>query len=144
MIGSPSLRLATEADTAELARLLSHLGYPTPVDAVAAIWEAWTAEGNFAVVAQGERSLIGVITLHRMVVLHRPQAVGRITSLVVEPSARGQGLGRALILAAEEALTSAGCGLLEVTSHARFADAHGFYMHLGFEQTSSRFGKVLS
>jgi GNAT superfamily N-acetyltransferase len=94
-----------------------------------------------ALVLQGEHSLLGVITLHRMVVLHRPKPVGRITSLVVDPSERGQGFGRALVIAAESTLIQAGCGLIEVTSHARRTDAHEFYRHIGYEQTSLRFAK---
>ncbi len=101
-------------------------------------------KGNFALVVQGETSLLGAITLHRTVVLHRPKPVGRITSLVVDPSVRGQGLGRALVLAAEEAVVQAGCGLLEVTSHQRRTDAHSFYRHLAYEQTSFRFAKVFA
>jgi ribosomal protein S18 acetylase RimI-like enzyme len=77
-------------------------------------------------------------------VLHRPKPVGRITSLVVDPSARGQGLGRALVQAGEAALVQAGCGLLEVTSHARRTDAHDFYRHLAYERTSLRFAKVFT
>ena len=111
---------------------------------MAAVWPTWTAEGNRALVVEGEDLLLGAITLHQMVVLHRPQPVGRITSLVVDPSARGRGLGRGLVRAAEDAMVQAGCGVLEVTSHARFSDAYEFYRHLGFEQTSVRFGKVLS
>ena len=110
--------------------------------AVASGWERWAAEGNSALVAEGEDSLLGTLTLHRMVVLHRPRPVGRITSLVVDPGARGRGLGRALVLAAEEASLREGCGLLEVTSHRRFSEAHDFYRHLAFEQTSLRFAKV--
>ncbi len=63
-----SIRLATVEDAAELARLLSPLGYPITADDVAAVWEAWAAEGNFALVVQGDHSLLGAITLHRMVV----------------------------------------------------------------------------
>lgn len=144
MVHNLPIRLATVADVAELARLFSQLGYPITADSVAAVWEAWVAEGNFALVVQREDSLLGTITLHRMVVLHRPKPVGRITSLVVDSPARGQGLGRALVQAGEEALVRAGCGLVEVTSHARFADAHDFYRHLGYEQTSFRFGKVFT
>ena len=144
MSHNSSIRLATPEDAAELARLLSPLGYPIGANDVAAVWGEWAAEGNFALVVQGEASLLGTITLHRMVVLHRPKPVGRITSLVVDPSVRGQGLGRALVLAAEDALVRAGCGLLEVTSHARRTDAHDFYRHFEYEQTSFRFAKVFT
>jgi len=137
------IRRATIDDAAELARLLSPLGYALTADSVAAVWEAWAVEGNWALVVAGEGSLLGVITIHHMVVLHRPQPVGRITSLAVDATARGQGLGRALVQAAEEALARAGCGLVEVTSHARRTEAHDFYRHLGYEQTSFRFGKAL-
>ena len=144
MSHDPSIRLATVADAAELARLIAPLGYPTTADAVAALWGAWAAEGNFALVVDGETSLVGTITLHRMHVLHRPKPVGRITSLAVDPQGRGQGLGRALVLAAEDALVGSGCGLVEVTSHARRTVAHDFYRHLRYEQTSVRFAKVFT
>ncbi len=140
----PPIRLAAKEDAAELGRLLSPLGYPLTAEDVAAVWDAWEGEGNFALVIQGEDSLLGVITLHRMVVLHRPKPVGRITSLAVDPSARGRGLGRALMRAAEEALAKAGCGLVEVTSHRRREDAHSFYTYLSYERTSFRFAKDLA
>lgn len=124
-------------------RLISLLGYAVTADGVAGKWGSWCAEGNLALVVPGEGTLLGAVTLHRMVVLHRPQPVARITSLVVDGSVRRRGHGRALLEAAEEAMLRAGCGLLEVTSHARFADAHAFYRHLGYEQSSLRFAKVL-
>lgn len=139
----PPIRLATKDDAAELGRLLSPLGYPLTAEDVTAVWDAWEREGNFALVLQGEDSLLGVITLHRMVVLHRPRPVGRITSLAVDPSARGRGFGRALMRAAEEALARAGCGLVEVTSHRRRTAAHSFYTYLSYERTSFRFAKDL-
>jgi GNAT superfamily N-acetyltransferase len=78
-----------------------------------------------------------------MVVLHRPKPVGRIATLVVDAAVQGQGIGRALVAAAEELLAGMGCGLVEITSNMRFASAHGFYEHLGYERTSMRFAKVL-
>ena len=137
------IRPATVADASELARLISLLGYPPTADALSATWQSWAGPHNWALVAQGSGCLLGAITFHCMVVLHRPQPVGRITSLVVDPASRGRGLGRALVVAAERSLREAGCGLLEVTSHARRAEAHDFYRHLGYEQTSLRFAKVL-
>jgi predicted N-acetyltransferase YhbS len=140
----PTIRRATIADAAELARLLSPLGYPITENDIIAVWDAWVSEGNVALVIQGEDSLLGVITLHSMVVLHRPKPVGRITSLAVDASVHGQGLGRALMQAAEDALTRAGCGMVEVTSNMRRSDAHDFYKHMTYEQTSFRFARTLT
>jgi GNAT superfamily N-acetyltransferase len=69
--------------------------------------------------------------------------VGRITALFVDDASRGQGIGRALVEAAEAHLAGTGCGLLEVTSNLRLVDAHAFYARLGYERTSVRFAKPL-
>ena len=138
------IRPACADDVGELARLLTPLGYPLAAADVRAVWSAFEAEGNSAlVVPRGER-LVGLITLHRMTALHRPRPVGRITSLFVDPDARGQGLGRQLVRAAERTLAEAGCGLIEVTSHRRRDDAHRFYEHLGYAETSLRFARELN
>ena len=138
------IRTATAHDAAELARLLTELGHPTTADGIAALWKPWAAAGNSAlVVPRADGTLAGAVTLHQMTVLHRPTPVGRITALVVDAPARGQGIGRALVAAAEAAFVQSGCKLLEVTSHMRLADAHAFYEHLGYERTSQRFAKTL-
>jgi GNAT superfamily N-acetyltransferase len=149
MTGSASpphaIRAATRRDAAELARLLTALGHPTEAEAVAARWTAWAAAGNTALVAAAaDGRLTGAATLQRMLVLHRPKPVGRITALVVDASVRGRGIGRALVAAAEAELAGSGCGLIEITSNARFAPAHAFYEHLGYERTSLRFAKALA
>lgn len=138
------IRRAVREDAAELGRLLSPLGYPIDASDVLSVWDAWEAEGNFAlVVADDKGRLAGVITLHSMTVLHRPAPVGRITSLAVDPAARGRGLGRALMAAAEAALADAGCRIVEVTSHERRGSAHAFYRHFGYDRTSHRFARTL-
>ncbi len=149
MAASPStpfaIRAATVADAAEIARLLAELGHPTNAHDVTGRWTTWLAAGNAALVATSGAGpgLCGLVTLGCMFVLHRPHPVGRITALVVEPASRGQGLGRALVLAAERQLAERGCGLLEVTSNERLDAAHAFYQRLGYRRTSLRFAKEL-
>jgi GNAT superfamily N-acetyltransferase len=138
------IRAATRDDADEIARLLSQLGHLTTPQELVQRWPAWAEAGNTALVApRADGTLAGVAVLHRMHVLHRPRPVGRVTALVVDLDVRDRGLGRALIHAAEAACRSSGCGLIEITSHVRLLDAHGFYAHLGYERTSLRFAKTL-
>jgi GNAT superfamily N-acetyltransferase len=138
------IREATELDAPELARLFTALGHPTDAAGVHSRWAMWQAEGNVALVAlRADGTLCGMATLHRTWVLHRPKPVGRITALIVDEADRATGIGRALVAASERWLSAAGCGLLEITSNARLVDAHEFYRHLGYEQTSARFMKKL-
>jgi GNAT superfamily N-acetyltransferase len=139
-----NLRTATPGDAAEIARLLGMLGYPTEAASLATRWAKWRAGGSAAIVAGGlSGALLGVVTLHTTIVLHRPKPIGRITALVVDESARGRGIGRALVAAAEGAALREGCGMLEVTSNMRRVEAHAFYEKLGYDRSSYRFMKVL-
>ncbi len=139
------IRLAVSEDAGEIARLLTLLGHPASAADIQERWQHWAAEGNTCFVAQsGGGPLGGIVTLHRMRVLHRPRPVGRITALVVEQALRGQGVGRALVRYAESYLSHSGCGLLEITSNVSLKQAHAFYQHLGYERSSERFSKVLT
>jgi GNAT superfamily N-acetyltransferase len=139
-----TIRAAVASDAAEIARLLTALGHATDTEEVAGRWPAWSAAGNGALVAVAPGGgLAGLATLHQTHVLHRPRPVGRITALVIDPSVRGQGLGRTLVAAAEEMLGASGCGLLEITCHMRRTDAHRFYERIGYEKTSLRFAKTI-
>lgn len=138
------IRPAIASDASELARLFTELGHPMSAAGIRDHWAEWAGAANSAfVAAKGDGALLGVITLHRMLVLHRPKPVGRITALIVDPSARSGGIGRALVAAAEVALAGANCGLLEITSNLRLVDAHAFYERLGYRRTSIRLAKEL-
>ncbi len=137
-------RIGKPDDAPELARLLTELGHPSTPEEIAVSWSDWFREGNRAFVAETSASkLDGVITVHVMRVLHRRQPVGRITALIVDPAARGRGIGQALVVAAESFLRQHGCGLIEITSNDRLTDAHAFYRHFGYERTGIRLAKKI-
>jgi len=141
----PAIRRATRADAPELERLFGILGHPIGREAILAQWDAWMAQGNIALVADRQGgTLAGVIALCYMRVLHRTRPVGRISTLVVDSTVLGRGIGRSLVAAAEAIFTDAGCELVEVTSNMRRADAHAFYERLGYERTSYKFAKRIS
>ena len=145
------IRPATAADVPEVARLLGDLGYQIDAAVLDERFLGFHAAGEVALVAarrpggaEAAPSLLGLATLHRTPVLHRAGPVGRVTSLVVDERARGQGIGRALMHEAERWATERGCVLLEVTSNRRRTDAHAFYERLGYEATSFRFARALA
>ena len=136
------IREAGTGDIPTLVSLIRSLGYEVDEDGVGARLDDLAEQGRPSLVVETDR-IVGCITLGITPVLHRPRPVGRITMLVVAEEARGQGLGRLLVEAAEHYLREAGCGLVEVTSNLRRADAHAFYGRLGYERTSYRFYRSL-
>ena len=138
----PSIRDAELRDVPTLVSLISALGYEVDEEALAARLQDLAGQGRPTLIAETDR-ILGCVTLGITPVLHRPRPVGRITMLVVAEEARGQGWGRLLVEAAEHYLREAGCGLIEVTSNLRRADAHAFYERLGYERTSYRFYRPL-
>ena len=66
-----------------------------------------------------------------------------IMALVVSPDARGRGVGRTLVRAAEQWAMERGCGQIMVTSAEHRADAHAFYPACGMQYTGRRFAKKL-
>lgn len=134
---------ARTSDAPEVAGLLADLGFPVAPETVIRRLEELARIGETVLVGTRGAAVLGVITVHLTPVLHRPTPVGRVTMLVVAAEARRQGLGRALMAAAEELLAAAGCGLIEVTSNRALLEAHAFYERLGYEPTSVRFRKLL-
>jgi GNAT superfamily N-acetyltransferase len=68
---------------------------------------------------------------------------GQITALVVARRARGRGIGRLLASEAEAWLAAVGAGRVMVNSGIARADAHAFYVRLGYDETGRRFVKQL-
>jgi ribosomal protein S18 acetylase RimI-like enzyme len=140
-VTAATIRSATMSDCAALARLIGQLGYEVSPAEVGERLATMQAEGRAVLVAELAGEAVGCLSTSTMRVLHRPRPVGRISMLIVDETARGRGIGAALVRAAEKALAEAGCGLVEVTSNFRRADAHRFYERLGYERTSVRLAR---
>jgi ribosomal-protein-alanine acetyltransferase len=81
-------------------------------------------------VAEGGGSVVGyVLVLFSHGTLH-----ARVYSLAVDPSARGQGLGRDLVLAAEDAAKDQDCSELRLEVRKDNDDAIGLYESLGYRR----------
>lgn len=140
-----TIRPAVPDDAASIAALLAELGYPdNPAESVHNRLELWNAEPRSAVlVAEHEGVIVGVVAVSTIPFLEYDGRFGRVVALVTAQSARGQGIGRALMAAAEETAREFGCVLMEVTSANRREPAHAFYRDLGYDNYSDRSGRFL-
>jgi ribosomal protein S18 acetylase RimI-like enzyme len=139
----PKVRAAKPSDAKALVRLMRLLDHKTDDKGVKKRIAALAKDKLPQLVATLDQEVVGLIGIHRMLAIHRDKPVGRITILVVSEEARGQGIGRMLVEAAEKELKKLGCGMVEVTSNDRLSRAHAFYRHIGYERTSMRFMKKL-
>jgi predicted N-acetyltransferase YhbS len=126
-----------------LAELIRFLGHEIDEKAVKKNLGKLKKAGELPLVATLGKRVVGMIGIHRMVTVHRPAPVGRLSVLVVDEKAHGEGIGRMLVEEAERLLKKAGCQIVEVTSNDRRTAAHAFYRHMGYERTSIRFFKKL-
>jgi GNAT superfamily N-acetyltransferase len=138
------------ADSVEgLARLLADtvadgasLGFRTPFDhgAAAAWWRGLqpaVADGSLRVwVARGSEGVVGTVSL---ALERKPNGRHRaeVVKVMVHRSARGQGLGRALLATAEQAAAAAGATLLLLDTETGSA-AESLYRAAGW----TRYGVV--
>jgi GNAT superfamily N-acetyltransferase len=137
----PKIRDAKPGDAAALAELIRLLDHKVGDKGVKKRIAALARDKLSPLVATLDKKVIGLCGIHRMVAIHREQAVGRITILVVAEAARKRGVGRLLTEEAEARLKKLGCAMVEITSNDRLTAAHAFYRHMGYERTSMRFMK---
>jgi GNAT superfamily N-acetyltransferase len=140
-----TIRSAVPDDAASVAALLAELGYPdNPVESVHRRLEAWAAEPRSTVLVACQNGVVvGVVAVSAIPFLEYDAWWGRVVALVTAESVRGQGIGRRLMAAAEDAAREFGCSLMEVTSANRREPAHAFYRDLGYSNYSDRSGRFL-
>ena len=139
------IRSATGEDAEVMALLLSELGYPTSASALPERLRAVESEGGTVFLAVNSNGVaLGLASVASHSTIHADAPVAYITALVTGGAARGQGIGRAMVSAAEQWAREKGCVRLSVTSAEHRADAHAFYPRCGMPYSGRRFSKALS
>jgi GNAT superfamily N-acetyltransferase len=139
----PRLRDAKPADAPAIVALVQLLGHEVDEKGVLTRINLLATDKLTPLVATLDKQVVGLCGISLMVAIHRDQPVGRVNILIVSEDARGQGIGRLLLEAAESNLRELGCAMVEITSNDRLTAAHAFYRHMGYERTSIRFAKTL-
>lgn len=134
------IRPATLSDSAEIARLSGELGYPAAPAEISARLQLLLDQANhFVVVAaiEDEQLLLGWIAAEeRTLLVASPQI--EIMGLVVDHSARREGVGQALIAAVEHWTKERGLRDVVVRSNTLRQESHPFYEGLGYRREKSQ------
>lgn len=139
----PAIRPATLADAREIAALLGELDYPSPAGSVRLRLEAILGRDDYRVlVAEGDRGLVGVVSVCWGLCLEQDGCWGQILALVVAAAERGQGLGARLLAYAEAWLRAVPVARIIVASSQQRTAAHRFYQKRGYRATGLRFVKT--
>ena len=142
--GTPvHLRPYQDRDAADLATLLGELGYPADEDAVRGRLAGLSPDHHTLVADCGGR-IGGFIGLLRVRAYETPTPLGYILALSVANSYQRQGLGKALLAAAEEYFRSQGIADIRVNSGLHREEAHRFYEAMGYRKTGYRFRKSMA
>jgi N-acetylglutamate synthase-like GNAT family acetyltransferase len=137
-------RPASAEDAGRIAELLEQLGYPASLEAVARRLQALEAsQADHVWVAERDGTVVGLVAIHVSGSLEYDGDVAKVSAIVVDPTARRQGIGEQLMALAEREARRRGCVLLFLTTAERRKDAQAFYRTIGFEETGRRFAKTL-
>lgn len=139
------IRQAHAGDAASIAHLIKVLGYGLAADEVPSRLEAYANDSSRVFVAVHDSgAIVGFLSFHASPLFHEPGALGRIMAMAIDPEYQRQGIGTALVQAAEAFARTYGCLRIEVTSgDSREKDAHVFYVKLGYASDCRRFLKRL-
>ena len=134
-----AIRPMAAADAGRVAALTTQLGYESTTEQIARRFAAIATRSENAshdvVLVADDRAGLGVvgwIHAHGVAILEGEPAV-EIVGLVVDEACRGGGVGRMLLIAAEDWARERGYARMRVRSRIARERAHRFYHREGYE-----------
>jgi GNAT superfamily N-acetyltransferase len=142
-MSAATIRPAVESDAEPVALLLAELGYALPA---AEAEKRLARAGHQVFVAEAGGQAIGLLAVSTLLSLTRAKPVLWVNAIVVTTEEQGNGVGRALMIAAEDRAVTLACEAIELTSgiHEGREAAHHLYDALGYLRTAQHFWKPLS
>ena len=139
-----TIREAKLSDAPELAGLMVELGYKTSASEMRERLKSILNDTRLSTfVAEKENDVCGMIgTLTHLSHEHNDLS-GKIIALVVSKKRRKNGVGRALVAAAEKDFAKRKVARVTLTTRFERDDAYQFYEALGYSRTGFRFAKSL-
>ncbi|WP_440114578.1 N-acetyltransferase family protein [Paenibacillus sp. QZ-Y1] len=140
-----TIRHSSAVDLQDMVILMDQLGYPTTYVEMEERYAHIAADPNYAtLVAEVRGRVVGLIGLQTSYLYEKNGRHCRIMALVVHDQFRGSGIGRQLILEAEQWAATHDVDSLSLNSGNRpdREAAHEFYRQMGFTAGSTGFSKT--
>lgn len=137
------IRAAAEADAEGLSQLFAAAGLTLPATAAAERLATARRLGGTVLIASAWGPPSGVIVLQWAAGLIEPRPLALITTLLVAPDERRNGIGRLLLKAGAQAARSAGCGAIRLSVQEASPDLEGFALESGFARQGQTFTRPL-
>jgi GNAT superfamily N-acetyltransferase len=128
-----TIRKATAADAAAIARLSGQLGYPVEPDAMAERLKRVLRREEHVVFVADATEVAGWIHAAEQEILEYGKLC-EVWGLVVADGYRGKSVGRRLVEAVERWARDRGLAEIHVRSNVVRPESHPFYERLGFER----------
>ena len=142
-----SVRRATESDADRIARLAGELGYAVDAEVMRIRVEDVLASSTDLLVVAVDScdGVVGWLHAHAAHIIESGFRV-EITGLIVSLEFRRRGVGRSLVVAAEDWAKSISAEAVVVRSNAKRVESHSFYPALGYTSTKTQmvYRKVLT
>ena len=137
----------TPSDAPSVGQLNEQLGYPMPeANVIKRIQTVLSQPESAAFVAEVDGAVVGWIHIYVAHIIEAENSYVEIGGLVVDETQRGQGIGTALVKAAERWTIENGFCDIRVRSAIKRVEAREFYEKRGFHvvKTQLRFEKKLN
>lgn len=132
-----------DQDIDGMVLLMSDLGYPCTAADITERFAKLSPDLYHTLVAESSGAIAGFIGLVALPVYEHSHPLGWILALAVDGRYRRQGIGRALVHAAEEYFIKNHVSDVRLHSSLHRSEAHAFYEALGYAKTGYRFRKAL-
>jgi GNAT superfamily N-acetyltransferase len=130
---APSFRDAEPADADWIAGLLSEEGYPAGASDVVRRLERFAELGSLVRIAERDGERLGFVAVHLVPRFEHDDQLARVIAMVVDPTVRSRGIGRALLAEVDRVAVDAGCAFVEVTAGHHRVDARRLFEAAGFD-----------
>ena len=137
------IRAAQIGDANVISSLLAQLGYDTEPSKIEVLVSMAASGNNKVCVGVLSGQVIAVMSVIFFNYFPSAEKLCRITSIVVDETARGSGVGSKLIDFAKSMALAEKCSILEVTTSLRREQTQAYYESIGFQKTSYKYVQKL-